>query len=34
MKWPDGAIYEGEWSYGHAFGDGKFHHVDGDIYEG
>jgi hypothetical protein len=24
MKWPDGAIYEGDWDYGMAFGQGKF----------
>jgi hypothetical protein len=24
MKWPDGAVYEGDWDYGMAFGQGKF----------
>ena len=34
MKWPDGAVYEGEWSYDRAEGYGKFIHIDGDIHEG
>ena len=34
MTWPDRAKYEGEWDHGHAFGKGKFFHIDGDIYEG
>jgi hypothetical protein len=32
MNWPDGASYEGEWNFGHAHGQGKFIHADGDIY--
>ena len=34
MKWSDGAIYEGDWSFVHAAGQGKFYHTDGDVYEG
>ena len=34
MTWPDGACYEGDWSFNHACGKGKFFHSDGDIYDG
>ena len=34
MKWPDGAIYKGEWNYNYAHGKGTFLHVEGDVYEG
>lgn len=34
MIWPDGACYEGEWSYGYPFGRGKFTHVDQELYDG
>jgi len=34
MRWPDGAKYEGDWQFNQAAGQGKFFHVDGDIYEG
>ena len=32
--WPDGAKYEGNWRNNVASGRGKFHHIDGDIYDG
>lgn len=32
MEWPDGAQYEGSWSFGYPFGQGKFTHIDGDCY--
>jgi hypothetical protein len=32
--WPDGSIYEGEWSMDKSQGQGKLIHADGDIYEG
>lgn len=32
MKWPDGALYEGEWKNDMANGRGKLKHADGDIY--
>mmetsp|Transcript_7271 Transcript_7271/g.7123 ORF Transcript_7271/g.7123 Transcript_7271/m.7123 type:complete len:180 (-) Transcript_7271:384-923(-) len=34
MIWPDGCIYEGEFSFGYPFGEGKFTHVDQEVYEG
>eukprot|EP00358_Blepharisma_japonicum_P001006 CAMPEP_0202955238 /NCGR_PEP_ID=MMETSP1395-20130829/51621_1 /ASSEMBLY_ACC=CAM_ASM_000871 /TAXON_ID=5961 /ORGANISM="Blepharisma japonicum, Strain Stock R1072" /LENGTH=35 /DNA_ID= /DNA_START= /DNA_END= /DNA_ORIENTATION= len=34
MEWPDGAKYEGNWSYSKPAGFGKFTHIDGDVYEG
>lgn len=34
QKWPDGAIYEGEWREDVAEGKGKLVHVDGDVYYG
>lgn len=34
MTWADGAKYEGDWKMGYACGQGKFLHVDGDVYEG
>lgn len=34
QKWPDGAIYEGEWRDDIAEGKGKLVHVDGDVYYG
>jgi hypothetical protein len=32
--WPDGAKYEGMWRFNVASGRGKFHHIDGDVYDG
>lgn len=32
--WPDGGMYEGEWSDNRANGKGQFWHADGDVYEG
>jgi hypothetical protein len=32
MVWLDGARYEGNWEFNLASGQGKFFHVDGDIY--
>jgi len=34
MKWKDGAIYTGEWSYGMPSSKGKFKYPNGDLYEG
>ena len=34
MKWPDGAVYTGNWKDNHARGKGKFIHTSGDVYEG
>jgi len=34
MYWPDGAMYDGEWSLGHAHGRGKFIDQLGNVYEG
>lgn len=32
--WPDGAKYEGYWRDNVAHGRGRFHHIDGDVYDG
>ena len=32
--WPDGAKYIGFWVQNKAHGQGKFDHVDGDVYDG
>ena len=32
--WPDGSVYEGQWSLGKANGLGRLIHADGDVYEG
>lgn len=32
--WPDGALYEGQWTAGEAHGFGYFEHADGSAYEG
>lgn len=34
MTWRDGAVYVGTWKLNHAQGQGKFVHVEGDVYEG
>ena len=34
QKWKDGAKYVGQWKFNKACGQGKFWHVDGDIFEG
>ena len=34
MVWPDGAQYNGEWSFNEASKDGKFVFPNGDVYEG
>ena len=34
MKWQDGAIYEGNFSFNKAEGKGTFYHTNGDVYVG
>lgn len=34
MVWPDGARYEGDWDLNIAQGQGKFTHVNKDVYIG
>ena len=34
MTWPDGASYDGLWQCNAATKEGKFIHVNGDVYEG
>ena len=34
QKWPNNAIYEGQWSKNRANGNGTFRHFDGDVFEG
>ena len=34
ITFKDGAIYEGEWSFGHAEGTGTFQYMAGEVYKG
>jgi hypothetical protein len=34
MMWADGAKYEGMWSYGVPGGQGRFTHIDSEVYDG
>ena len=34
MEWPNGAKYQGSWSYGYPNGFGKFTHIDESSFSG